>query len=154
VKEIHVRGEGDSPNPSFTHPLEPSLFGSNEPLSAPAEKNPDRFDKFWSAYPVKGSKAMTKRAYSALIKSGEVTHDDLMLRLAEYLKSDPVQRGFTKNSTNFFGAEVWRNFTPKPASGLSQIEMLLQQAMIEDRLNNPAEARRLKAEARKLGRQG
>jgi hypothetical protein len=155
-----------APEPSVTSDNEPSdLFGSIEPhretVSSKKNKPSSKeiidqgFDQFWKAYPQKGDKRRTKQLYAQVIKSKEVTHDELMGRLAAYLASDTVKRGFLQGSTRFFDSETWRNFAPIAATTpTSRIEDLLKQAQIEDALNNPVAAERFRQEARKLGWQG
>jgi hypothetical protein len=146
-------------------PVVDTLFGSEEPHSIPHSSKKNKpsskeiidqgFDQFWSAYPQKGAKPRTKQLYAQVIKSKEVTHDELMGRLAAYLASDTVKRGFLQGSTRFFDSETWRNFAPIAATTpTSRIEDLLKQAQIEDALNNPVAAERFRQEARKLGWQG
>ena len=155
VNPIHPTGEPHSPKPSLNHPIEPS----NEPSLFPdivqkqnTENMEDQFIEFWKAYPKPDDKQRTRKLYYALMRSKEISHQDLMLRLEAYKQSDTVQRGFIRNSGTWLSKRTWENIETAPIkSATSEVEHLLKLADIEDAMGNPHEARRYRAEAKAKG---
>jgi DNA-binding transcriptional MocR family regulator len=103
-----------APPPRRNTPPNLSLEPVNEPESVQAglfsqadvetlEKEPDRFDEFWSAYPKKAGKPAAQKAW---VKAAKKTDPEKIIAAAKvYAGTDGVARGFVKYPQGWLNEE-------------------------------------------------
>lgn len=124
VKDSTFRGEETFREPSLESPVEPP----SEPPTTSARSHDvvevcDRFDEFWSTYPLKKSKGDARKAWrKAVEKVGAQTVIDGALRFAQ----DPnlprgENKGFIPYPATWLNGERWEDdpLPPRPSSTAS-----------------------------------
>jgi hypothetical protein len=146
-------------------PVVDSLFGSDEPHESsqqisqhqksgnPREEQDQAFEQFWSVYPRRVAKGDARKAWKAALKKATAEQITFGARgYAEHCRATSTAETYIAHPATWLNGERWSDHKPIAATTpTSRIEDLLQQARIEDALNNPVAAARFRQEARKLG---
>lgn len=75
----------------------------------------DRFDEFWSVYPLKKDKGTARRAFARALKKVSA---DVLVDAASAYRDDPNRDpGFTKYPASWLNAEAWENGALPPRGG-------------------------------------
>ena len=145
-------GESDSPKPPLEPPLEPLLFADTDSQKKKTQNTEDSFSEFWSVYPRNYGKAQARKKFQIALKKATAQQIIGGARgYAKHCRDTGTEERFIKHAATWLNQECWTDHEAPADDPVSKIDMLLNQAKIEDSLNNPHEAARYRAEARALG---
>jgi uncharacterized protein YdaU (DUF1376 family) len=104
---------------TVTERLQPECNSSSSSSSSSSLKNKNitqLFEKFWSIYPSRNGRKVTKKESLQFFKDNFKNEEgiNLLLRATEnYSKSDDAQRGFAKDPIRFLKKDFWRDWIEK-----------------------------------------
>ncbi|MTH79400.1 hypothetical protein [Paracoccus aestuariivivens] len=93
---------------------------SDDVRDAPAEAEQDAassFDRFWAVYPGPVEREAARKAFNAVLASGEVEAESLIAAAVAYAGTRQVERGYPMKPANWLARGAWRELAKAGTAG-------------------------------------